>query len=77
MASGDRATLHGLNLVGLKRCGFSEEVIRDLKKAYKILVRSNLRVEDALAKIKSEIPLSAELNHFIKFVENAKRGICR
>ena len=27
MASGDRATLHGLNLVGLKRCGFSEEVV--------------------------------------------------
>jgi UDP-N-acetylglucosamine acyltransferase len=77
MASGDRATLHGLNLVGLKRCGFSDEVIRDLKKAYKILVRSNLRVEDALARIKSEIPSSNELNHFVEFVENAKRGICR
>jgi UDP-N-acetylglucosamine acyltransferase len=77
MASGDRATLHGLNLVGLKRCGFSDEVIRDLKKAYKILVRSNLRVEEALVKIKSEIPSSSELNHFVEFVENAKRGICR
>jgi UDP-N-acetylglucosamine acyltransferase len=77
MASGDRATLHGLNLIGLKRCGFSDEVIRNLKKAYKILVRSNLRVEDALAKIKSEIPSSSELNHFVEFVENAKRGICR
>jgi len=77
MASGDRATLHGLNLVGLKRCGFSDEVIRDLKKAYKILVRSNLRVEDALAKIKSEIPSSSELNLFVEFVENSKRGICR
>jgi len=77
MASGDRATLHGLNLVGLKRCGFSDEVIRDLKKAYKILVRSNLRVEDALAVITSEIPLSSELNHLVEFVKNSKRGICR
>ncbi len=77
IASGDRATLHGLNLVGLKRRGISDEIISDLKKAYKILVRSNLRVEEALEKIKKEIPLSPEVSHLYQFVETSARGICR
>jgi len=41
-ASGIRARLHGLNSVGLKRRGFSDEALNILKKAYKILFRSNL-----------------------------------
>ncbi|HKZ16059.1 MAG TPA: acyl-ACP--UDP-N-acetylglucosamine O-acyltransferase [Geobacteraceae bacterium] len=77
MASGDRATLHGLNLVGLKRRGFSDEIIADIKKAYKILVRSNLRVEEALERIRNEIPMSPEIAHFVEFVESSERGICR
>jgi UDP-N-acetylglucosamine acyltransferase len=56
IASGDRATLHGLNLVGLKRSGFSDEILSDLKKAYRILIRSGLRTEEALARIRREIP---------------------
>jgi UDP-N-acetylglucosamine acyltransferase len=77
MASGDRAALHGLNLVGLKRRGFSEEVIADLKKAYRILIRSGLRTEEALTRIRGEIPQSAEVSHFVDFVEQSERGICR
>ncbi len=77
VASGDRATLHGLNLVGLKRRGFSDELIADIKKAYKILVRSNLRVEEALHRIKEEVPMSPEIEHFVEFVEKSERGICR
>ncbi len=77
MASGDRATLHGLNLVGLKRRGFSDEIIADIKKAYKILVRSNLRVEDALERIRKEVTMSPEIEHFVEFVEKSERGICR
>lgn len=77
MASGDRATLHGLNLVGLKRRGFGEEVIADLKKAYRILIRSGLRTEEALGRIRSEIPQSPQLVHFVEFVEKSERGICR
>jgi UDP-N-acetylglucosamine acyltransferase len=77
IAAGDRATLHGLNLVGLKRSGFSEEILGDLKKAYKILIRSNLRTEEALDKIRSEIAMSPEVAHFVEFVEKSERGICR
>lgn len=77
MASGDRAVLHGLNLVGLKRSGFSDEVIADMKKAYKILIRSNLRTDEALARIRKEIAMSPEVSHFVEFVEKSERGICR
>jgi UDP-N-acetylglucosamine acyltransferase len=77
MASGDRATLHGLNLVGLKRRGFSDEVISDLKKAYRVLIRSGLRTEEALSRIKQEIRQSPQVQHFVEFVEKSERGICR
>ncbi len=77
IAAGDRATLHGLNLVGLKRSGFSDKVVSDLKKAYKILIRSGLLVEEALSRIKKEIPQSPEVAHFVEFVEKSERGICR
>lgn len=79
ISTGDRrdARLRGLNLVGLKRHNFSDEVIASLKKAYKILVLSDLKLKDALERIKNEVPSSPEVNHFITFVETAQRGICR
>jgi len=79
IATGDRrdARLRGLNLVGLKRHNFSDEVIASLKKAYKILVLSDLKLKDALERIKNEVPKSPEINHFVTFIESAQRGIHR
>lgn len=79
ITTGDRrdARLRGLNLVGLKRHNFSDEVIASLKKVYKILVLSDLKLKDALERIKNEVPSSPEVDHFITFVETAQRGICR
>ncbi len=77
IAAGDRATLHGLNLVGLKRAGFSEDILVQLKKAYKILIRSGLLTDEALERIRRELPESPQLNHFVEFVEKSERGICR
>jgi UDP-N-acetylglucosamine acyltransferase len=79
IATGDRrdARLRGLNLVGLKRHNFSDEVIASLKKAYKILVLSDLKLKDALERIKNEVPTSPEINHFVTFIESAQRGIHR
>lgn len=77
IAAGDRATLHGLNLVGLKRAGFSEEVLTQLKKAYKILIRSGLLTDEALERIRRDIPRSAQVDHFVEFVAASERGICR
>lgn len=77
MASGPRAKLYGLNLVGLKRRGFSEETINILKKAYKFLFRDKLSLRDAINKIKSELPVIPEIQHLLQFIEANKRGICR
>jgi UDP-N-acetylglucosamine acyltransferase len=77
IAQGDRAKTVGLNLVGLKRRGFSPEVMRDLKEAYKLVFRSGLRVEEALKRISEDIEQSPEVDVFIKFIQNSERGIAR
>lgn len=77
MASGARAKLYGLNAIGLKRHGFSDEAINILKKAYKILFREKRTLKDALKKIKSDLPETPEIKHFLEFIEKNKRGICR
>ena len=76
-ASGNRAKLYGLNTIGLKRRGFDEATIKDIKLAYKILFRSKLRLKEAIDKIKTEIRPSDEINHLLQFLEQNKRGICR
>jgi len=77
VASGNRATSAGLNTVGLKRRGFSPEVISNIKKAYRIIIRSGLRLEESLRKVRSEIPLSPEIERFTVFAEKSERGLCR
>ncbi|MEK7698206.1 MAG: acyl-ACP--UDP-N-acetylglucosamine O-acyltransferase [Nitrospirota bacterium] len=76
-ASGSRAKLYGLNTVGLKRRGFDEALINDLKQAYKILFRSKFTLKEAIEKIKTDIKQSKEIKHLIQFLEQNKRGICR
>jgi UDP-N-acetylglucosamine acyltransferase len=79
IVTGDRreSRLRGLNLVGLKRHGFSDPTISGLKKAYKILALSGLKMAEAVEKMKSEVPSSPEVDHFISFIESSKRGVCR
>jgi len=77
MASGNHAKLFGLNLVGLKRRNFSEKTIKALKDAYRIIFRSNLLLEAALKKAQDEAEDVPEVRHFIKFIQESKRGTCR
>jgi UDP-N-acetylglucosamine acyltransferase len=76
-ATGDRAKLHGLNLEGLKRRGFKKEKIEALRKAYRIMFQSKLKTNDAIAKIRQELPSSTEAEQLVAFVEQSNRGICR
>jgi UDP-N-acetylglucosamine acyltransferase len=66
----------GLNLVGLRRAGFSREEIAALKSAYRILYRSGLKLEEALGRIEAELD-TEHTRHLVKFIRNSKRGICR
>ena len=77
MASGARAKLYGLNVIGLKRHGFSDEAINNLKKAYKVLFREKRTLKDALKKIKAELSGTKEIERLVEFLEKNKRGICR
>ncbi len=76
-AQGDRAELAGLNTVGLTRHGFTEEQIARVKDAYKILFRSKLGLNEALAKLKAEHGGHPEIDAMLHFVGNSKRGITR
>jgi UDP-N-acetylglucosamine acyltransferase len=76
-ATGNRAQLYGLNLVGLKRKGFSDQVINDLKKTYKIIFRSGLMQDEALKKAMEAFPHSKEVGYFVDFMRNSKRGVTR
>ena len=66
----------GLNLVGLKRAGFTLAQVTNLKNAYRMLYRSGLKLEEALKKIETELP-SEETRHLARFIRTSKRGICR
>jgi len=78
LASGSRAQLFGLNTVGLKRQRFSEETLKALKKAYRMIFRSGLTLEKAI-KLLSEESFSQlpEVQHLLQFIQNSKRGISR
>jgi UDP-N-acetylglucosamine acyltransferase len=78
MAAGSRARLYGLNTVGLKRHQFSEQTIRALKKAYRIIFRSGLTLEKAVKAVKEDdISLIKEVRHLLDFIQYSKRGISR
>lgn len=66
----------GLNMVGLKRAGFSLDEIRQLKTAYRLLYRSGLKQEEALRQIQQQAA-SEHIDHLVAFVRASKRGICR
>ncbi len=66
----------GLNLVGLKRAGFSARQISELKRAYRLLYRSGLPLSRALEDIQAEIP-TEEARHLVAFIRRSERGICR
>jgi UDP-N-acetylglucosamine acyltransferase len=77
IASGARAKLFGLNTIGLKRHGFSDTAINELKKAYKILFREKRTLTDSIKKIQEDLPYTDEIKHLIEFIQKNKRGICR
>jgi len=62
--------------VGLKRAGFKAPAVSILKRAYLLLYRSSLKLDEALARIEAEIP-TPETLHLVDFIRGSRRGICR
>ncbi|MBO4995417.1 MAG: acyl-ACP--UDP-N-acetylglucosamine O-acyltransferase [Muribaculaceae bacterium] len=67
----------GVNSIGLRRRGFSSEVIREIQEIYRYLYLSGLNNTDAVERIEAELPATKERDEIILFVRNAKRGIIR
>ena len=77
LASGDRATLHGLNQVGLKRHGFSADTLKLLKKTYRLIFRIGLTLNEAIERVSAEVEAAPEVKAFIDFIKSSERGITR
>ena len=74
--SGFNVQAKGLNTVGLTRAGYQASDLSTLKRAYRLLYRSGLKLQDALARIEAEIP-TPETLHLVSFIRRSERGICR
>ena len=74
-AVGNPIRLYGLNSVGLQRRGFSEEVIAEIKKAYRLLFRSELNLRQAIEQATLDLKPFPEVRELIAFLETSGRGV--
>ena len=77
LAAGHPAEPRTINSEGLKRRGFSAEQIRNIKLAYRVLYRSDLRLEDALVQLQAMAAEHEELRIFVDFIGTATRSLVR
>lgn len=76
-AQGNRAKPYGLNLVGLRRHGFSAETIHALKEAYHLIFTSGLNTAQALEQLEQGLSGSPEVRHFVDFIKRSQRGVSK
>ena len=74
-AVGNPIKLYGLNSVGLQRNNFPEDVVRELKRAYRLFFRSELNVSQAKERAATELKPYPEVQELLRFVEESGRGV--
>ena len=74
-AVGNPVKLYGLNSVGLQRSGFDDAIVRELKRAYRLVFRSELNVSQAISRARAELQPLPEVSAFLTFIEESERGI--
>ncbi len=78
LVDGSPAKVRGINVIGLRRNGVKPDLRREIKRAYKILYRSDIdNIDKALDRMDQELDASEEIEHFLRFLRNVQRGICR
>lgn len=77
IVDGHPAKVSGLNSVGISRAGIAIDARRNIKQAYKLLYRSGLSLAEAIKMIEQEVDSCFEIDHLLRFLRNAERGICR
>jgi UDP-N-acetylglucosamine acyltransferase len=77
MVAGNPAEPHMVNAVGLKRYGFTEEQVRNVRNAYRVLYRSDLKLADALENLEPVAALHSEVKAFVDFIRSSTRSLVR
>ena len=73
----DPAAYCGLNNVGLRRRGFDREIIDNIHRTYQIILQGTGKLNDLLARVEEEIPISKEIQYILDFIRSSKRGFIR
>jgi len=77
ITAGERAKLYGVNRLGLRRLGFSQDVIEGLKKAYRIIWRESKSFREGIEQVRRDLSPFPELEILLEFLDGSKRGILR
>lgn len=77
IAGREPVSYSGINLVGLRRSGFSNEKINEIQEIYRMIYQSGLNVTDAITKVESEFDKTPEMELIVEFVKSSPRGIVR
>lgn len=77
LAEGNKAVVRGLNTVGLRRRGFSDEELSRLKKVYRIIFRSGLPLKEAVAEADKLYGTDKNVAYLLDFIRKSERGIAR
>lgn len=77
MAAREPVAYCGLNLVGLRRRGFSREQIENIHNTYRLLYQRGKLREECLQEIRETVPMSPEIEYILDFVTSSKRGIIK
>lgn len=77
MVAGNHAVPHAINSEGLKRRGFTEEQVRGIREAYRLVYRCDLKLSEALARLEPSAAERPELRWFVDFIRSSTRSIVR
>ena len=75
LATGEPLQYSGINSIGLRRRDFDTGTRSLIKKAYKLIYKSNLNTKDAISSIKDNFKLTEEIKEIVNFIDNSERGI--
>jgi UDP-N-acetylglucosamine acyltransferase len=76
-AGRDPIRFEGINLIGLRRRGFAEEIIEQIHEIYRFLYQKGYNTSNALSRIESELPANPERDQVVDFIRRSKRGIIK
>jgi UDP-N-acetylglucosamine acyltransferase len=77
MVAGNPAVAHAVNAEGLKRRGFTEEQVRNIRDAYRLVYRSELKLAEALAQLAPRTATQPEIRPFVEFIQGSTRSLAR